>query len=67
MVVLADTAVRCLAGVSTSANAQPGGRGGAKGSAGRRGQDCVLRVPVGTVVWERLLGAESACLWGGSR
>lgn len=54
VVVCADAAVRCLAGVSTSCNAQPGGRGGPQQRAGRRGADCIVRVPVGTVVWQRL-------------
>ncbi len=54
VVVRADASVRCLAGVTTASNALPGGRGGPQGRAGRRGTDFLIRVPVGTVVWQRL-------------
>jgi GTP-binding protein len=54
VVLRADPTVRCLAHVSTSACGEPGSRGGAQGRAGKRGADCIVRVPVGTVVYERL-------------
>ena len=54
VVLCADAGVRCLAGVSTSLGGEKGGRGGPQGRAGRRGEDCLVRVPVGTVVWQRL-------------
>lgn len=55
VVLRADSALRCLATVGSSAlNARPGGRGGPQGRLGRAGSDLVVRVPVGTTVWRRL-------------
>jgi len=51
--LVADARTRCLAAVATSLAAEAGGRGGPQARAGRRGADCVVRVPVGTTVWLR--------------
>ena len=55
VVLRADSALRCLATVGSSAlNASQGGRGGPQGRVGRAGSDLLVRVPVGTTVWRRL-------------
>lgn len=62
MVLHAAESVRCLAHISTTLSAERGGRGGPNACAGLRGADCVVSVPVGTMVWVRedASGGESA-------
>ena len=55
VVLQADSALRCLAAVGgPSLNASTGSRGGPQGRQGRAGAALVVRVPVGTTVWQRL-------------
>ena len=55
VVLQADAALRCLAAVHGPAlNASTGSRGGPQARQGRAGPALVVRVPVGTTVWQRL-------------
>lgn len=49
--VQASSTVRCLSNVLPHLKGRRGARGGKQGSAGARGEDYTVLVPVGTRVW----------------